>query len=73
MVKKVLPPLKEQNQVPNIASSGEWKSEDSTFLDKLAKGLKIGGEETGFLFCVNRCLGGVKEKCLAMVEIQIAI
>ena len=45
MVKKVLPPLKEQNQVPNIASSGEWKSEDSTFLDKLAKGLKIGSEE----------------------------
>ena len=45
MVKKVLPPLNEQNQVPNISSSGEWKSEDSTFLDKLAKGLKMGGEE----------------------------
>jgi len=45
MVKKVLPPLNEQNQVPNIASSGEWKSEDSTFLEKLAKGLKSGGEE----------------------------
>ena len=45
MVKKVLPPLNEQNQVPLISSSGEWKSEDSTFLDKLAKGLKMGGEE----------------------------
>ena len=45
MVKKVLPPLNEQNQVPNIASSGEWKSEDSTFLEKLSKGLKIGGED----------------------------
>ena len=42
MVKKVLPPLNEQNQVPNISSSGEWKSEDSTF--KLSKGLKMGGE-----------------------------
>ena len=30
MVKKVLPPLNEQNQIPNIASSGEWKSEDAT-------------------------------------------
>ena len=36
MVKKVLPPLNEQNQVPNIASSGEWKAEDATFLEKLA-------------------------------------
>jgi len=45
MVKKVLPPLKEENQVPNIAMSGEWKSEDATFLEKLAKGLKLGGEE----------------------------
>ena len=45
MVKKVLPPLNEQNQVPNIATSGEWKSEDSSFLEKLSKGLKIGGED----------------------------
>ena len=45
MVKKVLPPLNEQNQIPNISASGEWKSEDSTFLEKLAKGLKMGGEE----------------------------
>ena len=45
MVKKVLPPLNEQNQVPNIAASGEWKAEDATFLEKLAKGLKMGGEE----------------------------
>ena len=45
MVKKVLPPLNEQNQVPNIATSGEWKAEDATFLEKLAKGLKMGGEE----------------------------
>ena len=45
MVKKVLPPLNEQNQVPNISSSGEWKSEDATFLEKLAKGLRMGGEE----------------------------
>ena len=37
MVKKVLPPLNEQNQIPNIASSGEWKSEDATFLSKLSK------------------------------------
>ena len=28
MVKKVLPPLNDQNQVPNIAGSGEWKAED---------------------------------------------
>ena len=41
MVKKVLPPLNEQNQVPNIAGSGEWKAEDATFLEKLAKGLKM--------------------------------
>ena len=39
MVKKVLPPLNEQNQVPNIAGSGEWKAEDATFLEKLAKDL----------------------------------
>ena len=45
MVKKVLPPLNDQNQVPSIASSGEWKSEDATFLEKLANGLKMGGEE----------------------------
>ncbi len=45
MVRKVLPPLNDQNQVPNIASSGEWKAEDATFLEKLAKGLKMGGEE----------------------------
>ena len=45
MVKKVLPPLSEQNQIPLISSSGEWKSEDSTFLDKLSKSLKMGGEE----------------------------
>ena len=34
MVKKVLPPLNDQNQVPNIAGSGEWKAEDATFLSK---------------------------------------
>ena len=45
MVKKVLPPLNEQNQIPNISASGEWKAEDSSFLEKLAKGLKMGGEE----------------------------
>lgn len=45
MVKKVLPPLNEQNQIPNLSASGEWKSEDSTFLEKLSKGLKMGGEE----------------------------
>ena len=45
MVKKVLPPLNEQNQVPNISASGEWKAEDATFLEKLAKGLKRGGED----------------------------
>ena len=45
MVKKVLPPLNEQNQIPNIASSGEWKSEDATFLEKLSNGLKMGGDE----------------------------
>ena len=37
MVKKVLPPLNEQNQVPNIATSGEWKVEDASFLEKLAE------------------------------------
>ena len=46
MVKKVLPPLNEQNQIPNIATSGEWKAEDATFLEKLSKGLKMTGEET---------------------------
>ena len=46
MVKKVLPPLNEENQIANISASGEWKVEDATFLDKLAKGLKMGGEET---------------------------
>ena len=45
MVRKVLPPLNEQNQVPNISASGEWKTEDATFLEKLAKGLKRGGED----------------------------
>jgi hypothetical protein len=44
MVKKVLPPLKEQNDIGNIAASGQWKSEDPTFLERLAKGLKMGGE-----------------------------
>jgi hypothetical protein len=37
MVKKVLPPLNEQNQIPNIATSGD---------QKLSKGLKMTGEET---------------------------
>ena len=45
MVKKVLPPLNDQNQVPNIAGSGEWKAEDATFLEKLANGLKMSGED----------------------------
>ena len=45
MVTKVLPPLNKENQLPNIATSGEWKSEDSSFLEKLSKGLKIGGED----------------------------
>ena len=45
MVKKILPPLNKQNQVPNISSAGEWKAEDPSFLAKLAKGLKMGGEE----------------------------
>jgi len=45
MVKKVLPPLNDQNQVPNIAGSGDWKAEDATFLAKLAKGLKMSGED----------------------------
>ena len=44
MVKKVLPPVNEQNQLPNLAASGEWKSEDATFLGKLAKGLRMGGD-----------------------------
>ena len=41
MVKKVLPPLKEQNDIANIAASGQWKNEDPTFLERLAKGLKM--------------------------------
>ena len=45
MVKKVLPPINDQNQLPNLATSGEWKSEDSSFLEKLAKSLKVGGED----------------------------
>jgi hypothetical protein len=45
MVKKVLPPLNTENQVANLPSSGEWKSEDASFLEKLAKGLKMSGEE----------------------------
>ena len=44
MVKKVLPPVNEQNQLPNLAASGEWKSEEATFLGKLAKGLRMGGD-----------------------------
>lgn len=53
MVKKVLPPLNDQNQVPNIAGSGEWKAEDPTFLSKLAKGLKMGGEEVVLASDIN--------------------
>ena len=45
MVKKVLPPLDTKNQIANLASPGEWKVEDATFLEKLAKGLKLGGHE----------------------------
>ena len=45
MVKKVLPPLNSENQVANLPNSGEWKSEDASFLEKLAKGLKMSGEE----------------------------
>ena len=45
MVKKVLPPLNNENQVANLPNSGEWKSEDASFLEKLAKGLKMSGEE----------------------------
>ncbi len=45
MVKKVLPPLKEQNDIANIAASGQWKNEDPTFLERLAKGLKMGSED----------------------------
>ena len=45
MVKKVLPPLDIKNQIANLAASGEWKVEDATFLDKLAKGLKLVGHE----------------------------
>ena len=41
MVKKLLPPLHEANQVPNLSSSGEWKVEDYNFLAQLANGLKI--------------------------------
>ena len=60
MVKKVLPPLNEQNQIPNIATSGEWKVEDSSFLEKLGKGLKVGGEDlisaSDIVFCTARNL-----------------
>ena len=45
MVKKVLPPLDIKNQIANLAAPGEWKVEDATFLEKLAKGLKLGGQE----------------------------
>ena len=45
MVKKVLPPINDQNQLPNLATSGEWKNEDASFLEKLAKSLKVGGED----------------------------
>ncbi len=45
MVKKVLPPLDTKNQIANLAAPGEWKVEDATFLEKLAKGLKLGGQE----------------------------
>ena len=45
MVKKVLPPLKEQNDIANIAASGQWKNEEPTFLERLAKGLKMGSED----------------------------
>ena len=45
MVKKILPPLDDKNQIANLASSGEWKSEDASFLEKLAKGLKLGSHE----------------------------
>ena len=41
MVKKVLPPLNSENQVANLPNSGEWKSEDASFLEKLAKGYEI--------------------------------
>ena len=53
MGKIVLPPLNDQNQVPNIAGSGEWKAEDATFLSKLAKGLKMGGEEVVLASDIN--------------------
>ena len=45
MVKKVLPPLDIKNQVANLASAGEWKAEDASFLEKLAKGLKRDNHE----------------------------
>ena len=45
MVKKVLPPLNNANQVANLPTSGEWKSEEASFLGKLAQGLKMSGEE----------------------------
>ena len=45
MVKKVLPPLDIKNQVANLATSGEWKAEDASFLEKLAKGLKRDNHE----------------------------
>ena len=43
MVKKVLPPLDTKNQIANLAAPGEWKVEDATFLEKLAKGLEVRG------------------------------
>ena len=45
MVKKILPPIDDKNQIANLASAGEWKSEDASFLEKLAKGLKLGSHE----------------------------
>ena len=45
MVRKVLPPLEKENQVANLATSGEWKSEDASFLGKLAQSLKMSGED----------------------------
>ena len=47
MVKKILPPIDDKNQIANLASAGEWKSEDASF-KKLAKGLKLGSHEECF-------------------------
>ena len=38
MVKKILPPIDDKNQIANLASAGDWKSEDASFLEKLATG-----------------------------------